>query len=248
VLSASLCHLNANLSQINVFLRWEEARVVSPSDPLFLLPVPILRTLNAYRDCVAILSILPADMLPAFRLAHRALRYYCLQRGIFGSKLGYLSSMGLTIMLVLEAIRQGPSDTSASSLLYGFFKRYVSFPWETSEVSLPGFPSKSATRSKVSPMTILSPNKPQRNLAENVVHSTLTEISRQFAVGLQALDCYSSWEALFLENRSPDPATLFLKAHSKYIQVNIHSWGRDFRRGYSLVGYTESKLTNVSLN
>ena len=211
---------------------------------MFLLPVLALRTLNAYRDNSAVSSLIPEKDLASFRLAHRALRTFCLRKGIFGSRFGYLSSMELTIMLLRVLIRQHFSVISASSLFQGFFATYVSLDWGSGEVTIPGFSSSTAIPSKISPMTILSIHKPQRNLTENVVHPTLSEISLQFAAAA-SVNGAGLWRTIFQEDTSLEPADQFLRSYPRFIRVRIHYWGRDARKGFSLVGYTESQLTWV---
>jgi poly(A) polymerase Pap1 len=212
---------------------------------MFLLPAPSLRTLNAYRDNLAILAALPEASLLSFRLAHRALRAFCRQKGIFSGRLGYLSSIHLTIMLAREALRQGVSNISAVSLIQGFFETYSSFSWDSSEVAVPGFPPSSSTRSQPSPMTIWTLNRPQINSAANVVQPTLAIIQRQFALAFKALGRSSSWSEVCGGSQA-DSMKLFLSDYDNYVRIKIHHWGRDIRQGYSLVGYTESQLAGVS--
>jgi len=228
-----------------LLLRWDTVKDATQDDPIFLIPAPALRTLNAHRDNMAIISLLPENAKPLFRLGHRALRCFCMGRGIFVARFGYLSSVQLVIMLVSETLRQGPDLTSASKLLQGFFATYGSFRWEVSDIAIPGFPVSPIARDIRSPMSILSIHRPQRNLAENVVLPTRSEISTQFSSASQMLKSITSWGSVFQPNDSALMADRFLHTYSEYIRIRIIHWGRDPHQGYSLIGYCESQLTGV---
>ncbi|KAF8517850.1 hypothetical protein JB92DRAFT_3095335 [Gautieria morchelliformis] len=214
---------------------WDQIHTLSPTDSVFLLPAPSLRTLNAYRDILAVLRAIPASSLPAFRLAHR----------IFASRLGYLGGIHLTLLLTRITLLS-PPDQSATQLIHAFFATYADWDWAQDAVTIPGVSDSSTYTRAVGqePMVIMTIEKPVFNVVQNANRHTLnaivssfTNANRQLADGLQWAELCGSGGICGKKFQS-----IFMSSHESYIKVDLILWGSSTAKARAWISYVESRL------
>lgn len=222
--------------------RWHEAWTLAPTDPIFALPASSLRTLNAYRDMRTIKASLPS--VRAFQLAHRSIKYFAQSHGIYGSRLGYLGGIHITLMLARVAFENHTS--SAGQLVQAFFRTYAEWDWASSPVTVPSLSQGSYTRSEREPLAILSLHKPTLNVAALASVATTQVIAKEIRLAQQGFDARMPWSSICgSRENGKTPLHLFLKGYPSYLKVEVAFWGRSCTAGRALVGFLESRLSRV---
>ena len=227
---------------------WDQIHTLPPTDPVFLLPVHTLRTLNSYRNLLALLRALPTTSLPAFRLAHRALKIFLVSHGIYSSQLGYLGGIHLTLLLTRISLLS-PPDLSAMQLIHAFFATYANWDWARDAVTIPGVNDTSTyTRSPGrEPMVIMSIEKPMVNVVQNANRHTLdaivssfTHVHRRLVEGVHWTDICGSGDICGNIFKST-----FLSSYESYIKIDLLLWGINTAKVRAWVSYVESRFPQV---
>lgn len=222
---------------------------IAPRDsPLFELSVSALRTLNAYRDALTLLRVLPS--LENFRLAHRGLRLFLKHHGLVGAKFGYLGGFHLAFLIARICLLLPPS-VSPAEIIRMFFHTYSSWNWENDAVTVPiaGVSGMAYRRNMHrEPMCILSIEKPSVNMTINASHHSVKTIrtifqsvNRSFLEGI-------GWRDICVGHGSETPLNEFLTFHKSFIKIDINYWGQNCTKGRALVGWLESRFVSVSLD
>ncbi|KAF1946437.1 Poly(A) polymerase type 3 [Clathrospora elynae] len=235
--------------------RWSEFRNIPSSDPIFNLSVLSLRKLKPYRDLLYIQRTLPS--LSAFRLAYRCIKLWATQRGLYSSKFGYLGGVHITLMLtwVGKRIAHQSGPASAADLVTSFFHHYAPFDWANDIVYDAFFYKKKPHyhRSAREPMVVLGFHAPNSNVAHTATVPGVQILAREFKVAAERLEEPGmTWEAFFGMPSSEHfklslgiGAADFLRAHSKFVKIDIQFWGRTLAKGKSLVGWVESRCISL---
>ncbi|KIJ56739.1 hypothetical protein M422DRAFT_238346 [Sphaerobolus stellatus SS14] len=231
----------------SVVERWSEIAILPRTDPLFLLPAPTLRTLNAYRWIHSIQRVIPVSLMPVFRLAYRALKIHCVSEGIYSAKFGYLSGIHLTILMTRIAVLS-PPDASAEHLLQSFFATYTGWDWANHAITVPGLNEDFVyTRAQSrEPMVILSLEKPTFNLVQYANQHTLAAIVSSFERTQEQLASGRSWSAVsatgdLYGNGFQSAMELF----DKVIKIELSYWCPSTVKARAWVSFVQSRLQNL---
>jgi uncharacterized protein (UPF0248 family) len=231
--------------------RWHEMPSLHRSDPVFNLSMLSLRKLKPYRDVAYIQRTLPS--LATFRLAHRCIKLWAVQRGIYSSKFGYLGGIHITLMLswIYKQLAHDGASVSAADLLTAFFHHYARFDWQHEMVFDPFFHNTKLRyqRSAREPMVVLGLHAPNTNVAYTVTKPSVKTIVSEFQIADELLSQEGmTWTEFFgnkvdssSANEVDAGTATFLAAHDSYVQVNIQYWGRTLSKGKGLVGWVESR-------
>ncbi|KAJ6258333.1 hypothetical protein Dda_6373 [Drechslerella dactyloides] len=224
---------------------WDQIPTAPANSPLFALPVPTLKKLQAYRDMLYILNTVPN--LAAFRLAYRYIKLWAVKKGMYSSKFGYLGGVHITLLLSRIALLL-PPQASAAQLIVAFYDHYANWDW-SENVLQPGRTSRysRATRDK---MVILAIHAPAVNVATNAtVHTvrTLTEAlgtaAARFALGGTLADVAGEFGDG--EGSLTDGVSGFLTAYDRYVKVEVQFWGTNRQAGRGLIGWVESRVVGL---
>lgn len=216
---------------------WDSIPTLPSDSSIFSLPVSSLRTLNAYRDSLALRALVPAAQLPAFELAHRSLRHFCQRRGIWASKYGYLGSFHLSILLV-RLLGLLPPSVSAPQLVRSFVSHYSSWAWDTDAVYVG--PAREYARSGREAMVILSPEKPSLNVSSSASRSSVQVITRVLKDAEHLLANGANWDAVCGTGLGA-----FLSSHQRFAKIDVTYWGPSSTTGRGLVGHPESRFVHL---
>jgi poly(A) polymerase Pap1 len=189
-------------------------------------------------------------------MAHRFIRAWAKQRGIYSSKFGYLGGFHITLMLsqICKLLFRDAGAITAADIICTFFNHYASFNWKTHMAFDPFFYKQPRyRRSPTEPMVILSLHAPSVNVAHTAsfpsVKTLISELKRAddllSVVGV-------TWPRLIGgrdEERTmadlPSGADEFLNSHNSYIKINVQYWGLSLAKGSTLVGWLESKCVKL---
>jgi poly(A) polymerase Pap1 len=185
--------------------------------------------------------------LAAFRTAHRFLRSWAKQRGIYAAKFGYLAGIHITMMLsrVCKLLFRNAGTITAADIIATFFRHYADFDWDHEFLYDPIFfkARKPKYRRYVNePMVILTLFPPVINVARAVsVPSgrTIVEELKRVAELLEQPDM--TWSTL----SGGAAADEFLKSYSSYVKVNVRYWGISLSKGSALLGWLESRCLRL---
>ncbi|KNG52715.1 duf455 domain-containing protein [Stemphylium lycopersici] len=235
--------------------RWPEFASISASDPIFNLSVLSLRKLKPYRDLLYIQRTLPSRS--TFRMAHRCIKLWAVQRGLYSAKFGYLGGVHITLMLswVYKRLAHGFGSVSVADLVVSFFNHYAYFDWANEVVYDAFFHKKKPRyhRSTREPMVILGFHAPNSNIAHTATIPGLQVLVKE----LKAADSMLSrpgvtWEEFFGVSTIPSPelrlspgAVEFLNTYNNFVKIDIQFWGRILAKGKSLVGWAEARCISL---
>jgi endonuclease/exonuclease/phosphatase family metal-dependent hydrolase len=225
---------------------WDDLPLIPRDSPLFSLPAPALRTLNAHRDAVALLNALPS--LDAFRLAHRALKHFLSHKGVFGARFGYLGGFHLALLLGIVSL-QAPQKSTAAQLVRLFFHVYAHWDWDTDVVAvpIPGIEGGQYRRSKREPIVVLSVEKPRVNTTASANPNSVGVLRSVLAAADRALERGSHWDEVVCGARDGRPPFWqFVARHKVFVRIGVSYWGSSCVKGRGLVGWLESRLVGVS--
>jgi len=220
-------------------VRWHQVASLSSSSDEMLLPAPILKQLNAYRDDMKILSSVRNK--DTFRLARRAFKYFCSQRGIYGSKFGFLGGFAVTL-LIAGVCCYLPADSSASQIVAAAIKRYAEFPWERAILFFPYAEKGRESREERDAMYVSSIHRPLYNVMKNASKSTLHTIISELKLATEKLSTVS------FEDVSQDCLNEFFNKHRTFIKVQCSFWGANSADGRKWISWIESRLVQFLVN
>ncbi|KAH0536557.1 hypothetical protein FGG08_006587 [Glutinoglossum americanum] len=242
--------------------RWSEITKIPPSDPLFDLPISSLKKLNAYRDMDYLQRTVPD--LAAFRLAHRFIKTWAQQRGIYSARFGYLGGIHITLLLsrICKLLFRSAGAVTAADIICTFFNHYANFDWKADIAFDPFFNKqqrpryqRSATRE---PAVILSLHAPAINAAHAASLPSVRTLVEELKYADRLLsDVGITWSKLLDGDERqgtitdlPSGAHDFHKSYSSYIKIDVQYWGASLAKGSALVGWLESRcvLLLVDLN
>lgn len=219
---------------------------LSADSPLFSLPQSSLIALNAYRDVITLRRVLPS--LDAFRLAHRALKLFFKQRGLFGARFGYLGGFHLTLLLTRVALSL-PRNADATHLIQGFFETFSQWDWSKdvvypipSRAPAPGMQGYKRVSHK-EPMVVLSIERPVSNLTFHASWNSVEALSIGLKEAYHALEQGRKWGDIC--GTLGNPMDDFVDAHKVFIKLEVSFWGGNCMKGRALVGWLESRFVNV---
>ncbi|KAI9768068.1 MAG: hypothetical protein M1840_005102 [Geoglossum simile] len=227
---------------------WAEVNKLPPSDPLFDLSISSLKKLNAFRDMDYLQQTIPD--LAVFRLAHRFIKTWAQQRGIYSTRFGYLGGIHITLLLsrVCKLLFRDAGAITAADIICTFFKHYSKgFDWK-SEMAFDPFFHTQRPRYQRSvarePAVILSLHAP----AINVAHAASSPSVRTLVEELKRTDRLIEEENITWlklidgeeeEGLSPalrSGALDFLKSYNSYIKIDVQYWGTSLAKGSSIIG------------
>lgn len=231
--------------------RWPEAIQLPPSDPLFDLPLLSLTKLKSFRDLDYLRRTIPD--LAAFRVAHRFIRAWAEQRGIYSSKFGYLGGLHITLLLsrVCKFLSRDAGTVTAADIICTFYHHYSNFDWNSQMVFDPFFHKQLPRyhRSAREPMVILGPHTPTVNVAHTASLPSVKALVREMKRADDLLSQVDMTWRKFIggtENENamadlPPGASDFLQSYDSYIKINVQYWGLSLAKGSTLVGWLESR-------
>jgi uncharacterized protein (UPF0248 family) len=197
-----------------------------------------LKALSSYRD-IGILSYIPDPS--AFRLARRAFKYFCAQRGIYGAKYGYLGGFAVTL-LIAGICRQLPPSATVSQILTAAIKKYSEFPWEAEILWFPGFSNRKEKREDRDVMYISSIHRPTHNVTRNASRSTLRVIQQELHLAHTKLSNTS-----FSDLCTP-ALDEFFNNYKSFIKIQCSYWGNQPAEGRAWITWIESRLVILLVN
>ena len=221
------------------------------SDPTFYLPIQSLGKLAPFRDLDYLKRTIPD--LATFRIAHRFIRAWATQRGIYSSKFGYLGGIHITLMLsrVCKLLFRDAGAVTAADIICTFFHHYANFDWEAQMVFDPFFYKKQPRQHQPArePLVILGLHAPRVNVAHTAsfpsARTVIEELKRADRLTSGANTAWSEiignsgteWAA----SGRPGAANEFLGSYNSYIKINVQYWGVSLIKGIALVGWLESR-------
>ena len=211
-----------------------------------------LTKLKSFRDSDYLKRTIPD--LAAFRTAHRLIRAWAEQRGIYSSKFGYLGGFHITLLLsrICKLLFRDAGAITAADLICTFFNHYASFDWKTKMAFDPFFYKQQQPRyhrSAREPMVILGLHAPSVNAAQAVSSPTLRTLVGELKRAAELLsEDGVTWPKLMGSTEEqeatadlPGGAHDFLNSYNSYIRINVQYWGLSLAKGSTLVGWLESR-------
>ncbi|KAJ2490998.1 polynucleotide adenylyltransferase [Coemansia sp. RSA 2050] len=219
-------------------------------DELELLDTAILRNLdefsirsvNGSRVTDEILRLVPN--VATFRLALRCIKLWAKRRAVYSNSMGFFGGVAWA-MLVARVCQLYP-NACAGSIVSGFFRVYVKWPWpspvtlktiESGTMRLRVWNPKIYDADKFHKMPIITPAYPSMCATHNVSASTKRIIESEFGRGeeitTKILQGEAKWSELFEKSD-------FFQRYSYYLQVNVMSTDADSHN--LLHGFVESRL------
>jgi hypothetical protein len=190
-------------------------------------------------------------------MAHRFIKVWAKQRGIYSSKFGYLGGIHITLMLsrICKLLFLDAGAITAVDIICMFFNHYANFEWKTQMVFDPFFYKQPPRyrRSAREPMVILGLHTPNVNVA----HTASFPSVRTLVQELKRADDLSSnvgitWPKLVGGTGKevatadlPGGAYEFLTSYNSYIKVDVQYWGLSLAKGSTLVGWLESRCVQL---
>jgi uncharacterized protein (UPF0248 family) len=217
---------------------WEQVPYLDPEDELLKLSALTLKALSSYRD-IALLTYLPN--IPTFRLARRAFKYFCSQRGIYGAKYGYLGGFAITL-LIAGVCRHLPCTATASQILVAAVKKYAEFPWEEEILWFPGGERGREKREARDVMYISSIHRPRHNVARNASKSTLRVITKELRLASANISL-TSFAGLCISGLDE-----FFNGYKSFIKIQCSYWGKQPAQGRAWITWIESRLVVLLVN
>ncbi|KAL7270616.1 hypothetical protein RUND412_006673 [Rhizina undulata] len=251
ILHIKINDLNVDLQycqSLTMVESWPSIRYRRPEDPLFGLPATTLKAVNAYRDAEYLMRTIPN--LKPFRLAHRIIKLWAKNCGIFSAKLGYLGGFHITLMLARVCklaeyqIIGSFKELSAAEIVRAFFRYYSKFDWEREAVEDPEFRGsiRPYQRSVREPMVILTINTPVKNVAENATKHSLRTLDQEFQHAEEAMERGGRWELELLGRMDANSADeRFLNTFGSFVKIDVRFWGGSRSKGRALMGWVESR-------
>lgn len=191
---------------------------------------------------------MPTESLSTFRLAHRALKLFCVCQGIYSPRFGYLGGIHVTLLLTRITVLS-PANSSAVQLVRAFFATYAGWDWAKNPVTIPGVNDTSMYTRAVDrePMVIMSIEKPMLNLIQNANHHTLDAIVSSFKDAHQRLADGLPWTDVCGSKGICGDVfeSTFLSSHESYIKLDLLLWGNSAAKARAWIGYVESRLPPV---
>lgn len=242
-------------TSITNFNRWPEVIQLPPTDPSFDLPIQSLTKLKSFRDLDYLQRTIPD--LAAFRTAHRFIRAWAKQRGIYAAKFGYLGGIHITLLLscICKLLFRDAGAITAADIICMFFHHYATFDFKNQMVFDPFFEKQRPKyhRSAREPMVILGLHAPSTNVSHTAsvpsVETIVQELKRADDLISEARitwpDLLSSRD---MESEMIDPPTAaseFLTAYNSYIKIDVQYWGLSLAKGSTLVGWLESRCVQL---
>ncbi|KAJ7123747.1 hypothetical protein C8R44DRAFT_875908 [Mycena epipterygia] len=227
---------------------WKNLGSIPSDSPLFHLPASSLVTLNAYRDVLTLLKILPS--LSNFRTAHRSLKLFLTSQGLFGARFGFLGGFHLTLLLTRVAMML-PREAKPHQIVRQFFATYGGWDWERDLVwPIPSREPRTGSGYRrvlaKEPMVVLSIERPISNLTFHASRNSVEVMSVAFKKADRMLEDGKSWaEVCGLKETQEVPYKVFLRGHKIYIKLDVHFWGGSNLKGRAVIGWLESRLVSL---
>ncbi|KAI1079170.1 hypothetical protein F5B20DRAFT_181492 [Whalleya microplaca] len=214
------------------------------TDPIFQLRMETLAKLKPVRDLYYLRRTVPDHV--AFKTAHRLVKCWAKQRGIYAAKFGYLGGIHLSILLacVCKSLSYSGISISAPTIVTTFFSHYASFDWKTRVVFDPFFHKRLRyVRTTREPMAILGYHGPNLNTAHTASLPSVRAISDEFKRADALLSQEGmTWSRFLGEGLD---AVDFLTAYKSYIKISVLFWGASLAKRVSFVGWLESRCVNL---
>jgi len=174
--------------------------------------------------------------LDRFRLARRAFRYFCVQRGIYGPEFGYFG--GYAISFLIAGICNILSvDATASHILAGTIKRYYIFPWRTQAIWLPGEKQPvEVIRKPEDLMFIPSVSYPYCNTMKTC-ESTVATIERELRLACTKISNQFTFDMV-----CSDGLQSFYTDYENFIVITSMYWGTDGKFAKAWIKWVQSNI------
>jgi uncharacterized protein (UPF0248 family) len=170
----------------------------------------------------------------SFRLARRAFKYFCSQRGIYGAKFGFLGGFAVTL-LIAAMCHYLPEHASASQIVAAVIKRYSEFPWESKVLFFPTGEKGRGNREERDAMYVCSIHRPLYNVTKNASQSTLRAIVLELKKA--SANMSTSFAAI-----SGNGLNDFMQLHPKFVKIHCLFWGVSPSEGRKWISWIESRL------
>ncbi|XP_021946634.1 uncharacterized protein LOC110844676 isoform X2 [Folsomia candida] len=215
-----------NLVEIDVDLVYSNTLLENLTDSELLhMTETELRCINAVREGVQLLELIPSELRPTFQTAIRLLKYWATQRNIYNKTFGYLGGMQISLLVGYVIVEKG-NLVSVEDIINAFFDTFATWRWPKAVQFRGGLNKERYIMGKKIPehMPILSPAFPHINRNLNVTKSTRSLIQREIRRGHEIFSGKADdsikirWEKL---TESPD----FFTCQEKYwcIQVSCEN-------------------------
>ncbi|KAI0008607.1 hypothetical protein F4779DRAFT_618486 [Xylariaceae sp. FL0662B] len=214
------------------------------TNPVFQLKIDTLAKLKPVRDLYYLRRTIPD--LAAFRTAHRLVKCWAKQRGIYAAKFGYLGGIQISLSLarVCKLLSYSGVPISVPTIVTTFFNHYAGFDWKKRVVFDPFFHKHLRyVRTAREPIAILGYHGPHLNTAHTASLPSVRSISDEFKRADALLSQDGMTWSRFLGEGSE--ATDFLTAYKSYIKINVLFWGVSSAKKTSFIGWLESKCATL---
>lgn len=222
---------------------WSEVLKFPGSHPIWSLPSQTLVKLKAVRDIDYIARSVP-DIVN-FRVAHRLIKTWAKQRGIYSTKYGYLGGMPIAILLAraYKMLARKNTGLALADVLTTFFNHYAHFDWKNDLVFDPLFHKKIIyRRTDREPLAILGYFPPSLNAMSNASTPTARTVSEEFR---RADSLLSENDITWPKFLDADGSTEFLCSFKSFIQIDVQFWGGSLTKGRGFVGWVESRCVSL---
>lgn len=222
------------------------------TDGVFKLKPETLLKLKPARDLSYLKRSIPD--LAQYRIAHRLIKCWAQERGIYAAKFGYLGGIHISILLVrvCKMLWQQNGPVSTPDLLVTFFDHYSSFDWEKHVVFDPFFHKNLRYhRAFREPMCLLGWHGPILNAATAASKPNVRTIAAEFRKASEYLSQPDvTWAGLLGSRDSVFPASSsgtsdFLEAYPSYVKLSVQYWGKSLEKGSRFLGWLESRCISL---
>lgn len=229
---------------------WPTVLKLPSSHAIWNLSSHTLAKLKAVRDCDYVRRSVP-DMAK-FVTAHRAIKTWAKQRGIYTAKYGYLGGIQITVLLarVYKLLARDTTGQllSVADILVTFFNHYANFDWKQNLVFDPLFHNDlKYRRTDREPLAILGYYPPALNTCLAASAPSVRTIADEFKRANSVLCSEHSTDTTWSDflGGTNDGTAEFLRRFKSYIKIDVQFWGGSLTKGRGFVGWVESRCVSL---
>ncbi|KAF3767468.1 hypothetical protein M406DRAFT_288543 [Cryphonectria parasitica EP155] len=224
---------------------WPAVLRFPTSHAVWRLSSSTLSKLRAIRDLDYVRHSVP-DMTK-FARAHRLIKTWAKNRGIYTAKFGYLGGFQITILLarVYKLLARDAALLSVADVLATFFHHYADFAWKRNLVFDPFFhKTLNYRRTDREPLAILGYFPPALNTSLAASTPSVRTIAAEFkrAASLLSEESMSMTWPKFVNS---DGTFDFLRGFRSYVKIDVQFWGGSITKGRGFVGWVESRCVSL---
>lgn len=221
---------------------WPAVLGLPASHAVWSLPSSTLSKLKAVRDMDYVRRSVPN--MAKFRLAHRLIKSWAKNRGIYTAKYGYLGGIQITVLLarVYKLLARDHASLPIADVLATCFNHYANFDWKNS-VFDPFFHKElTYKRTDREPLAILGYFPPALNTSLAASVPSVRTIAEEFKRADHLLSEEGMTWPRFLDD---DGTAAFLRMFKSYIKISVQFWGGSLSKGRGFVGWVESRCVSL---